>query len=60
MPDEWVDMKSLVGPPERITQRFRAWEDSGATSLTVATQPDRGDRGDGRPGRVPMRAPART
>ena len=31
-------MKSLVGPPERIRQRFRAWEDSGATSLTVRSR----------------------
>jgi F420-dependent oxidoreductase-like protein len=38
VPDEWVDMKSLVGPPERIKQRFRAWEDSGATSLTVRSR----------------------
>jgi hypothetical protein len=35
VPDEWVDAKSLVGPPARIKQRYRAWEDSGATSLTV-------------------------
>jgi F420-dependent oxidoreductase-like protein len=35
VPDEWVDLKALVGPPARIKQRFRAWEDSGATSLTV-------------------------
>jgi hypothetical protein len=35
VPDEWVDAKSLVGPPERIKQRYRAWEDSGATGLTV-------------------------
>ena len=38
VPDEWVDMKSLVGPPARIRQRFRAWEDSGATSLTVRSR----------------------
>lgn len=38
VPDEWVDLKSLVGPPARIKQRFRAWEDSGATSLTVRTK----------------------
>ena len=38
VPDEWVDLKSLVGPPERIKQRFRAWEDSGATSLTVRSR----------------------
>jgi alkanesulfonate monooxygenase SsuD/methylene tetrahydromethanopterin reductase-like flavin-dependent oxidoreductase (luciferase family) len=35
VPDEWVDMKSLVGPADRIRRRFRAWEDSGATGLTV-------------------------
>jgi len=35
VPDEWVDMKSLVGPPARIKQRYRAWEDSGADSLSV-------------------------
>jgi len=38
VPDEWVDMKSLVGPADRIKQRFRAWEDSGATSLTVRSR----------------------
>ncbi|PPQ28331.1 LLM class F420-dependent oxidoreductase [Rhodopila globiformis] len=41
VPDEWVDMKSLVGPPARIRQRFRAWADSGATGLTVrSAQPE--------------------
>ncbi|MBV8408909.1 MAG: LLM class F420-dependent oxidoreductase [Alphaproteobacteria bacterium] len=35
VPDEWVDMKSLVGPAPRIRQRYRAWEESGADSLTV-------------------------
>ncbi|MBV8393926.1 MAG: LLM class flavin-dependent oxidoreductase, partial [Alphaproteobacteria bacterium] len=35
VPDDWVDMKSLVGPPARIKQRYRAWEDSGADSLAV-------------------------
>ena len=41
VPDEWVDLKSLVGPPARIKQRFRAWEDMGVTGLTVrAKSPD--------------------
>ena len=41
VPDEWVDLKSLVGPPARIKERFRAWEDSGASGLTVrARQPE--------------------
>ena len=38
VPDEWVDAKSLVGPPERIKQRFRAWEESGITGLTVRSR----------------------
>ncbi len=41
VPDEWVDMKSLVGPVNRIRERFRAWEGSGATGLTVRSlQPE--------------------
>ncbi|MGE0486457.1 MAG: LLM class F420-dependent oxidoreductase [Gammaproteobacteria bacterium] len=40
VPDEWVDQKSLVGPRERIAERFRAWTDSGATTLAVRTQQD--------------------
>ena len=40
VPDEWVDQKSLVGPPARIKQRYGAWADSGATSLTVRTKQD--------------------
>ncbi len=38
VPDEWVDMKSLVGPPARIRERYRAWEDCGADSLTVRSR----------------------
>jgi F420-dependent oxidoreductase-like protein len=38
VPDEWVDLKSLVGPPARIRERFRAWEDSGATGVTVRSR----------------------
>lgn len=38
VPDEWVDLKSLVGPADRIKQRFRAWEDSGADSLSVRSR----------------------
>ena len=40
VPDEWVDAKSLVGPAKRIRERFRAWEDSGATTGLVRTQQD--------------------
>jgi len=40
VPDEWVDAKALIGPPARIRQRYRAWEESGATTLTVRTKQD--------------------
>ena len=40
VPDEWVDQKSLVGPRARIIARFRAWADSGATTVAVRTQQD--------------------
>jgi F420-dependent oxidoreductase-like protein len=38
VPDEWVDHKSLVGPAARIKQRYRAWEESGLTGLTVRSR----------------------
>ena len=38
VPDEWVDMKSLVGPPARIRERYRAWEECGADSLNVRSR----------------------
>src|SRR5258708_36985699 len=38
VPDEWVDLKSLVGPPARIRERYRAWEDTGAHSLSVRSR----------------------
>ena len=37
VPDEFCDEGALVGPPARIEQRFREWQDSGATGLTIAT-----------------------
>jgi len=36
VPDEFVDQGALVGPEARIRKRFRAWEDSGASGLTVS------------------------
>lgn len=36
VPDEFVDSGALVGTPARIKERFRAWEDSGATGLTIS------------------------
>lgn len=38
IPDEWIDQRALVGPVARIKQRYPAWEECGATSLTVATK----------------------
>ena len=37
VPDELIDLRALVGPPQRIHQRYRAWEDSGATGLLIRT-----------------------
>ncbi len=40
VPDELADEMALVGPPERIKERFRAWEDAGVgTMLLSPTQP---------------------
>ena len=35
VPDEFCDEGSLVGPIARIKERYRAWEDSGITGLTI-------------------------
>jgi alkanesulfonate monooxygenase SsuD/methylene tetrahydromethanopterin reductase-like flavin-dependent oxidoreductase (luciferase family) len=40
VPDEYCDEGALIGPVERIKERYREWETSGATGLTVvASQP---------------------
>lgn len=36
VPDEFVDEGALIGPPDRIRDRFKAWEASGATALTIS------------------------
>ena len=38
VPDEFCDEMALVGPKERIRERYRAWADSGITGLTVVTE----------------------
>ncbi|HKM72973.1 MAG TPA: LLM class flavin-dependent oxidoreductase, partial [Stellaceae bacterium] len=38
VPDDWVDRKSLVGPPARIKERYRAWVDCGLTGLTIRSK----------------------
>ena len=41
VPDELCDEMSLVGPVERIKERYRAWEDAGVTTMLVqARQPE--------------------
>jgi len=40
VPDELLDLRTLVGPPERIRARYRAWEDSGNTGLIIRTNQD--------------------
>ena len=36
VPDEFVDQGALIGNRERIQKRYRAWEDSGITGLTIS------------------------
>jgi F420-dependent oxidoreductase-like protein len=38
VPDELVDTLYLVGPPERIRDRFAAWKESGIGTLMVGAQ----------------------
>lgn len=40
VPDEYIDEGALLGPPERIRERFASWESSGVTSLTLVTGQD--------------------
>jgi len=41
VPDELCDEMSLVGPVERIAERYRSWEDAGVTTMLVqAMQPE--------------------
>jgi F420-dependent oxidoreductase-like protein len=41
VPDELVDEMCLVGPVERIKERYTAWEDAGVTTMMVQSrQPD--------------------
>ncbi len=40
IPDEYCDEMALAGTPARIRERYRAWEDAGATGLTIRTDQD--------------------
>ena len=35
VPDEYIDEGALLGPKERIRDRYRLWEDAGITGLTL-------------------------
>jgi F420-dependent oxidoreductase-like protein len=35
VPDEYVDDEALIGPPERIRQRWRLWLDSGLSMVSI-------------------------
>jgi alkanesulfonate monooxygenase SsuD/methylene tetrahydromethanopterin reductase-like flavin-dependent oxidoreductase (luciferase family) len=37
VPDEYVDEGMLIGPPERIRERFVTWRDAGFTTLRIGT-----------------------
>ena len=34
IPDDFIDEETIVGPPERIAERFKAWMDAGEKGLT--------------------------
>lgn len=36
VPNDFVDSGALVGSKQRIAERFKAWEDSGVTGLTIS------------------------
>lgn len=37
VPLDFIDKTSLIGPPDRVAERMRAYADAGVTTLTVAT-----------------------
>ncbi len=38
VPDDFLDEGALIGPPDRIRERYRAWADCGITGITVDTR----------------------
>lgn len=40
VPDEYLDAQCLVGPVERIREKYKAWETSGCTGINISTQQD--------------------
>lgn len=41
VPDELADEMSLVGPVERIRERYKAWEDAGVGTMLISTRDSR-------------------
>ncbi|NQU36585.1 MAG: LLM class flavin-dependent oxidoreductase, partial [Actinobacteria bacterium] len=37
VPLDFIDKTSLIGPPERVKERLHAYQDSGVTTLTIAS-----------------------
>lgn len=42
VPDDFADEMALVGPPARIRERFRVYEDAGVRTMKVGTRDPRG------------------
>jgi F420-dependent oxidoreductase-like protein len=42
VPNDYCDEASLVGPPQRIRDRYKEWESSGATGLTLSCRQPEG------------------
>ncbi|HTT77923.1 MAG TPA: LLM class F420-dependent oxidoreductase [Candidatus Binataceae bacterium] len=40
VPDDLIDLRALIGPPDRIRTRYREWEKSGATGFLIQTGQD--------------------
>jgi F420-dependent oxidoreductase-like protein len=40
VPDEYIDDENLIGPPERLKERLRQWQDAGATMMCFLTPTD--------------------
>jgi F420-dependent oxidoreductase-like protein len=38
VPDEYLDAQNLVGPVERIKERYQPWENSGCTGINISSR----------------------
>ena len=37
VPDEFCDEMALIGPKERIRERYKDWEDAGVTTMSLGS-----------------------